>query len=242
MDYLPTVRNSTKIDSLHREQGASMRAGAIMAPIFSNFAAVLNLQDFKGLVEVKDCSMNQNIVNIPDLFENVRSSDRASVELDHENLNFFHNGVSDLFELAVCEADTVQNKDVYLFRDGIRPYLDQKFGLASLFNEFERQSGAVYISRPTKPVKFLNNTFKENIGLFGGAISINSPNFAEIADPDAVEDQPYVLFYLNKFSKNMAYMSGNALFMQGTKRTDKPLDSCSMSVLIDSNTFEENFG
>ena len=128
-------------------------------------------------------------------------------------------------------------------RDGISPYLNQHYGLSSLFNVFERHSGAVYISRPTKPVIFINNTFEENIGIFGGAVSINSPNFAAIEDPDNVPSlEPYILFYKNIFSKNMAYMSGNALFIQGTKRTDKPLDTCSMGVLVDSNTFIDNFG
>ena len=89
---------------------------------------------------------------------------------------------------------------------------------------------------------FIGNTFEENIGLFGGAVSINSPNFAHNDDPGATKDQPYVLFYKNDFARNMAYISGNALFMQGTKRSDRPLDSCSMSVLIDSNDFIENFG
>ena len=89
---------------------------------------------------------------------------------------------------------------------------------------------------------FIGNTFEENIGLFGGAVSINSPNFAHLDDPGAIKDQPYVLFYKNDFARNMAYISGNALFMQGTKRSDRPLDSCSMSVLIDSNDFVENFG
>ena len=40
----------------------------------------------------------------------------------------------------------------------------------------------------------------------------------------------------------MAYMSGNAMFIQGTKRTDKPLDSCGLGVLIHRNIFKDNFG
>lgn len=203
---------------------------------------MLNLQDFKGVVEVRDCQIGQNIVNIPDLYEPVRSTDRASIELDHENLNFFANGATDLYEIAVCEVDSLEAKDVYLLREGIRPYLSQKYGLNMLYNEFERLSGAIYISRPIKPVVFIGNTFEENIGLFGGAVSVNSPNFAFLDDPGAIKDQPYVLFYENVFSRNMAYISGNAVFMQGTKRIDQPLDTCSMSVLFDSNEFVENFG
>ena len=132
--------------------------------------------------------MSQNIINIPDLFEPVSSTDLGSGQLDHQNLNFFHNGVTDLYELAVCEVDSANARDVYLFRDGISPYLNQRFGLASLYNEFERLSGAIYISRPTKPVVFIGNKFTENIGLFGGAVSINSPNFAFLDAPSAIKD------------------------------------------------------
>lgn len=66
------------------------------------------------------------------------SLDRASVQLDQENLNYFHNGATGLYEMAVCEVDAAQARDVYLLRDGISPYLNQHFSLASLFNEFER--------------------------------------------------------------------------------------------------------
>ena len=95
-------------------------------------------------------------------------------------------------------------------------------GLASLFSEFERHAGAVYISRPVKPVIFYNNDISENIGLFGGAIAINSPNF-DFKDADGADsafsakvpssERPYLLFAENKFEKNMAYMSGNAIFV-----------------------------
>ena len=58
MDSMPTVRNSTKLDSWHSGGSSVAKAGALAAPIFSNFAAVLNLQDFKGVVEVRGCRMN----------------------------------------------------------------------------------------------------------------------------------------------------------------------------------------
>lgn len=40
----------------------------------------------------------------------------------------------------------------------------------------ERQS-TVYISKPELPVIFENNTFSDNIGIFGGAIFVDSPNY-----------------------------------------------------------------
>jgi hypothetical protein len=50
--------------------------------------------------------------------------------------------------------------------------------LDELYDLFERHT-TIYISRNTKPVIFKNNVLEENIGLFGGAISINSPNWSE---------------------------------------------------------------
>jgi hypothetical protein len=97
----------------------------------------------------------------------------------------------------------------------------------------------------------INNVFKENIGFFGGAISINSPNFAAIDDSKAISatsatvqamKRPYIVLRNNDFSRNMAYMSGNAIFIQGTKRSDANLKACNTGLLADSNTFRENFG
>ena len=134
---------------------------------------------------------------------------------------------------------------------GIRNYLDQRLGLASFYNQFERHSGAIYISRPTKPVIFISNIFKENIGIFGGAISINSPNFAAIDDIKAnsaasatipAMKRPYIVLRDNEFTRNMAYMSGNAVFIQGTKRGDAHLKACNTGLYAESNSFKENFG
>ena len=40
----------------------------------------------------------------------------------------------------------------------------------------------------------------------------------------------------------MAYMSGNAIFIQGTKRADRPLEACNTQVHLESNKFYDNFG
>jgi hypothetical protein len=52
-----------------------------------------------------------------------------------------------------------------------------------------------------------NNVFTNNIGTFGGAISINSPNFA-------FGKLPFVAIRDNQFMNNMAYFSGNAIYIQ----------------------------
>lgn len=57
---------------------------------------------------------------------------------------------------------------------------------------FERM-GVVYISRNKQQVIIRDNTFKYNIGTFGGALTINSPNWV-------TGDSPFVLIYNNKFT------------------------------------------
>lgn len=82
-------------------------------------------------------------------------------------------------------------------------------------------------------------------------MAINSPNFDFKDDRSSnsassatvpASNRPYLLFAENKFSRNMAYLSGNAIFVQGTKRSDRPLDSCSTSFFSEQDTFENNFG
>jgi len=101
------------------------------------------VQDFKGVIEVAGCTISQNMVNIPDIFEPVSEHEQLQLSIDHKNLNYFLNGNLNLYELAKCESGT---QDRYLLRDGIEPYLRGQYGVASLFNEFERHAGAVYIS------------------------------------------------------------------------------------------------
>jgi hypothetical protein len=46
----------------------------------------------------------------------------------------------------------------------------------SFFEQYERL-GLIYISRNKDVVIIKDNTFKKNIGTFGGAITINSPDW-----------------------------------------------------------------
>ena len=52
-----------------------------------------------------------------------------------------------------------------------------------------------------------DNTFKKNIGTFGGAITINSPDWNQ-------GKQPHVLIKRNSFTQNMAYFGGNAIYIR----------------------------
>ena len=95
---------------------------------------------------------------------------------------------------------------------------------------------------------FKNNVFEENIGLFGGAVSINSPNWSEAradTNPDVLSipsaDKPYLIFKDNQFNKNMAYISGSAVHIRQVKHVNHMLETCGVAYFED-NTFNSNFG
>ena len=69
--------------------------------------------------------------------------------------------------------------------------------------------GLIYISRNKDSVIIEGNQFNRNIGLFGGAITINSPDWRY--------NKAVNIILNNKFTQNMAYLSGNAIYIRNTK-------------------------
>ena len=79
------------------------------------------------------------------------------------------------------------------------------------------------------------NTFTNNIGTFGGALSINSPNWQN-------NQSPYVILRSNYFANNMAYFSGNAVYIRSTLlKANISFQNCG-GVDLESNTFVNNIG
>lgn len=64
---------------------------------------------------------------------------------------------------------------------------------------------------------FNSNTFGNNIGLFGGAITINSPDFSNYDQNTPSSKKAYIITQGNTFSNNMAYLSGSALYIRMTR-------------------------
>jgi hypothetical protein len=54
----------------------------------------------------------------------------------------------------------------------------QNFETDSLFNDYEKL-GLIYVARNMELILIKGNKFTQNIGLFGGAITIDSPNWIE---------------------------------------------------------------
>jgi hypothetical protein len=55
------------------------------------------------------------------------------------------------------------------------------------------------------------------MGLFGGAITINSPDFSLVNAADPSSKKPFIVLSGNTFTKNMAYLSGSAVYIRMTR-------------------------
>ena len=105
----------------------------------------------------------------------------------------------------------------------------------NIFDSYERL-GLIYLSRMKDVTIIKDNSFYYNIGTFGGAITINSPDWRQ-------GKQPHIIIKNNMFSKNMAYFSGNAIYIKSTLSlsglNNKTI--CAGANIID-NTFVNNIG
>ena len=75
-----------------------------------------------------------------------------------------------------------------------------------MFDTYESMS-LIFISRPLDLTLIKGCTFSQNIGTFGAAVTINSPNWQK-------GNQPHVVLSKNTFENNMAYLSGNAVYIK----------------------------
>jgi hypothetical protein len=78
---------------------------------------------------------------------------------------------------------------------------------------------------------FKDNRFWRNSGSFGGAITINSPNFRKTSY------RPYLVVINCRFEQNQAYFGGNAIYLRNTKRKELYTDVCAGAYIKDS-TFD----
>ena len=119
--------------------------------------------------------------------------------------------------------------DLNFFTSGYR-YLDD---VDSFFDKLERMS-VIYISRNKKPMYFKQNRFWRNTGTFGGAITINSPNFQ-------TSGRPYLVITENTFEQNMGLMGGNAIYIRNTIRKIDQGMVCAGGY-IENSIFNQNIG
>lgn len=105
---------------------------------------------------------------------------------------------------------------------------------------FERHS-IILISRPKYEVYFAKNTFTDNIAFFGGAITISSPDYISsksVTNKNSTR-LPIIKTSHNIFNRNMAYLSGNAVYVRMTRQNQS--DFCG-NVIMEYDKITENFG
>ena len=105
----------------------------------------------------------------------------------------------------------------------------------------------VFISRHENPILLEENTFLQNVGIFGGAVAIDTPNFVYGdygVDPKTdFNMKPFAVFKANNFTLNQAYASGNALYVRNTRQdgaTKETKKVCGAGMHIENNNFLDN--
>ena len=107
--------------------------------------------------------------------------------------------------------------------------------LDDIFDKYERL-GLIYIARPRDLTLIKGCKFTQNIGTFGAGVTIDSPNWQ-------TGSQPHVVLSKNTFEKNMAYFSGNAIYVRPTiLATNLEEKQNCAGVNIIGNTFKNNIG
>ena len=212
-------------------------------PIPQDRGLILNIDNFPGTVEISNSYFNKNMVYIKDILIKQNESGQDSF-----NEFFIHSSKFRIKEggdgIVFSKCDSASGKTEYLFQimNDVRSKSHDYYGALA----YEAAS-PIFISANQGPMLFINNTFSENIGLHGGAIEILTPNYAVHSSSDyETAGLPVIIMENNNFTRNMAYMSGNAFFIINTYRLAVPYEDhlrmCGAGILIENNHFQGNIG
>lgn len=128
-------------------------------PYVDNHGAVLNLRGYPGKVTLYKNTIEKNFAYIE--AARTQREDYA----DPLDLSTFLDSTNG--QLYTCAND----------KRFMSQYLASQFGQESeTLSQLETYS-PIYISKNEGPMIFKDNVFKNNIGIKGGAISIDTPNF-----------------------------------------------------------------
>ncbi|CDW73676.1 UNKNOWN [Stylonychia lemnae] len=183
---------------------------------------VLNIEGFDGKIEIAGSKFRLNTHFIPELImpplrkNYIKNSD-----------HFIDQFLTNELKFAICNQDSLT--DEFFLAHGISMSDD----IDKYFDQFERL-GLIYISRNKEYTIIRQNLFQDNIGTFGGAITIDSPDWAQ-------GNNPYLVISDNRFVTNFAYFSGNAIHFRGTLRYDQYNQICG-GLQIQNSEFYHNIG
>ena len=191
---------------------------------------ILNLQGYPGHVKLMNSTISNNMAFIPEIYPSRRS---AWDEI--ENLSNFINTETGQVKTSRCNSTLYTKR---LFSDAFNSLTEQP---SAELGQLEKHS-PIYIAHHRNPVVFESNTFEWNLGIFGGAITIDTPNFVDDWS-DARERKPYVVIQENLFNLTQSYLSGNAIYMRSTRQrnsTNETVEICGGGLLIKNNNFVNN--
>ena len=182
---------------------------SITFPVFQHKGIVLNVEDFRGGIEFMNSVISKNMIYVPEIYITRYAT---ATEYDLEK---FYSSTTSEYSFAYCDTSSGVNR--YLLTHGY----DAEYDIELLFDTFERL-GVIYISRNNGPMIFRNTSFYDNIGTFGGAITISSPDYKGSNE----FGRPFVVIKNCIFERNMAYFSGNAVYLRMTKLSTNLRESC----------------
>lgn len=132
------------------------------------------------------------MVFVPEIYPSKRSS---SDEI--EMLSNFKNTLTGQIKTTRCDSDLNYKR---LFSDYLTSLGEQpSYELSQL-----EKHAPIYISENENPVLLDGNTFSLNVGLFGGAIAFDTPNYTdgEFYAETEKGSRAYLLVHDNTFKKN----------------------------------------
>jgi hypothetical protein len=195
-------------------------------PLKNKFAQskgiVCSINDFEGRIEFINNTMTKNMVFIPSaitsnsqkanktmlspLLSNFRSKQNAGLE--HRAGAYLQFASNDTRQLQHQQAPI---GDIHFFN-----YLDMEEWHAELRDNYTTQSTILLKHVRAEHVIIENNTFDSNIGIHGGAIHID---YAEQLHEEGHQAAfaPKIYFKDNTFTRNQAYLDGNAVYVKGAK-------------------------
>lgn len=174
-------------------------------PFFDHHGAVLNSRGFPGSISFNNCTIANNLVYIPYVRPNLNS--KSTVK---EPLSSFYDKTNDQINTKICASST---KTLRFFTDYLSSFHEQP---SHEISQVEKYS-PIFIQNNEGPMIFINNNFLNNTGIFGGAISIDTPNFQSEVKLSIQQQDPAIVLEGNTFLNNQAYLSGNAVYVRNTR-------------------------
>jgi hypothetical protein len=130
----------------------------------------MTLEDFGGRVEILGSTFENNAHYISDILY------RGDSQAPLDSITTYRDA-SNTKELQFRTCNQINQFSKFLFGESLEFTQGKSTSdIDSLFEQYERL-GLIYISRNKDVVIIKDNTFKKNIGTFGGAITINSPDW-----------------------------------------------------------------